>query len=1845
MFRTARDWYKKQHARWTFRAAKKSIAAGDTALAAAQFDEAAARASEYPTLLTKIHATAGQRLREVGAIRGAARHFLGVAEALPHQVQNLRRLASVNYELGDRDGEIKAWRLVLKTDPHDAKAHHRLAKLLFMADPWAAYPHLKVVAGLSPEFIDNWRRLAVVWAQNGNVAAEAKAWRRVADLAPEDLEPHRRLVELLWNADDSIKALPHLEVLAETSPDESEFWRRLAHARGAAGNSDGEVKAWREFLKRNPDAGLAHRRLGEIFLERDTPHKAILHLRSGAIFESKDGKLLQGMASACRSVGDLDGEIEALVKLFETVPGSKEIPRRLAWLFSQKGRHEEAVAALRQAGVNGASDLAFRREFATALMSANCAGDQIIKAWRAVLEFDQRDLTAHEHLAHCFSRAQQWSNAIPHLRFIVKAKHKDLESRRRLALALDMAGTEQEKVTAWRDVLRLDDRHLESHKHLADLLEVTDAIAARVHIEFLTENAPGSIKAWRRLAYICRSVSDLVGETTAWLRIVDLKPDNYEAHYRLAKNFHTVGVYDKASSHLEICIEENPTDRSVWEALADVREQVDDRKGALEAWRYAATLGELDAFSSVRLADLCCEAGQIDEAIDTLRSALLVQPQNLLIWQRLAWACHSLGDIECETDAWLKILELDAENMEAHKQLSEIFIRVDDAGQAVLHLEKWLEQHHSDKNAWLKVAIAKEQRGDKAGALEAWVNVTALRKLDSTETIRVADLCISTGRHEEAIENLQTVLDARPGDSGILSRLVQVYQSVGDLKAEKEIWLLLIEHQTEHHHVHKRLSEVYDELGDYQETETHLNLWLSYNNLDMPSWERLAKVREKLSDKLGALEAWRRAAALGDLDMSKRKHVADLCHSVELYDEAADNFSSILAEHPDDEPILRRLARSYQASNRREDEISVWKRLLKFLPDDSRAHFRLGDLYYDCQHFEKAIPHLKRAAKERLANMRLLDRFAKACRASGDGKNEIMAWRLVIEQEPENTEAHRRLGDLLYGVKQFAAAAAHLKIAVSIDVENMRLLRRLAKAYRGAGDVKKELHTWIRFVERQPGDLAVHKRLSLLLRNRGDCDGAITHLTAAIKIEPTSVKLWRALAKLYATQDNQEGEIDALKKVLEIDPENTESHRRCGELLFNRQNYREATRHIQFVSKALRTDKKLRHRLARCLRVVGEVEEELSVMHEIVALDELDYAAHQRIAAILLAKREAKEALSHLQICVEMAPDNVDDQRSLAHAFAMLPSYDEAVNAWKRLFALSPKDQEARRNLAEAALKAHRNEEAETFYEALIVDCPAETALWLNYAQAAGASRGSEAAIDILRAAIENTEPNGELYYTLAEHLIESNHTNFADVMHKAWTVDQNISRYAKLCKKLEDHHQTDDALAEYNKLMEDAPNAAEGWFGAGSFMERTNQHRLAATYLGRAYDLTGEKIYQKRWMHSLLKSGAYEAVEDNCRALLEEYGDDPGLLSHLSGALLGQKRFKDAHRLVSEFYFQPDALEREALLRYITNRAPTLFGDECANGGEYSPSHDLFLKAERLQARDDLVGASRIYRKIGVDLHAIISGSPIEDVNIAGPNFIVIGAPCCGATWIKNNLSNNPQIYFPRGEQAYFSRQTHYSPHSYVERFMECFQGRVTKDSVDETGRENTGENGAPVFGDASTDYLTISNEAIELCAALYPNLKIICTVREPVERAWSHLTHEDLAARTTRCYIDSDGNIQQWLSDILEKGRYGDHLKRWAQWFSPEQFLVVSMEHINTDPFEVLDRIQKFIGAEHFDYSSKDFNDSKLVNGASPCAPSEEVRQFLTNVYADETYDAEALQRSLGKVIRAPHQPSKAA
>ena len=183
--------------------------------------------------------------------------------------------------------------------------------------------------------------------------------------------------------------------------------------------------------------------------------------------------------------------------------------------------------------------------------------------------------------------------------------------------------------------------------------------------------------------------------------------------------------------------------------------------------------------------------------------------------------------------------------------------------------------------------------------------------------------------------------------------------------------------------------------------------------------------------------------------------------------------------------------------------------------------------------------------------------------------------------------------------------------------------------------------------------------------------------------------------------------------------------------------------------------------------------------------------------------------------------------------------------------------------------------------------------------------------------------------------------------------------------------------------------------------------------------------------------------------------------------------------------------------------------------------------------------------------------------------DFLYIRAPRAGSTWLEHMLARHPEVWLPPRPIIYFHPRFQLYRLKKLRRYM---TGElVARDAEDKAWLRhffarpvvsdrwyNSLFPSGRFAGEVAEAYCALPEHRIAHIARLMPDVKIIFTMRNPVERALSH-ARRGVVQRKARAANAVPESAYYWHIDHPSneaRTRYTAILDRWQRYFAPEQF-----------------------------------------------------------------------------------------
>ncbi|SEQ18603.1 sulfotransferase family protein [Neolewinella agarilytica] len=172
--------------------------------------------------------------------------------------------------------------------------------------------------------------------------------------------------------------------------------------------------------------------------------------------------------------------------------------------------------------------------------------------------------------------------------------------------------------------------------------------------------------------------------------------------------------------------------------------------------------------------------------------------------------------------------------------------------------------------------------------------------------------------------------------------------------------------------------------------------------------------------------------------------------------------------------------------------------------------------------------------------------------------------------------------------------------------------------------------------------------------------------------------------------------------------------------------------------------------------------------------------------------------------------------------------------------------------------------------------------------------------------------------------------------------------------------------------------------------------------------------------------------------------------------------------------------------------------------------------------------------------------------------DFIVIGPGKCGTSWVYKILNQHPEVCVSSAKETlYFEEYFHKGDDWYSKFFKHAESGQL--------------------LGEVSNTYV-FSKEVPARIKEKYPNVKLVSTIRNPVDRTFSHYLFLRRNG-TLSCSFEEALVIRP---DLQERGNYHTFFKQYEEHFDRSQIKVLLMEDLRVDNRQYADDLFSFLGVK---------------------------------------------------------------
>ncbi len=1262
-------------------------------------------------------------------------------------------------QLDDRDQAAGAYRRVLDFAPGHEEALRFLVEYFTEREQWDDLVALYEDALRSRQKLESEQgillQIGMVHWRIRNAPTEAEAYfarlRKIDPAHPgmlsfyrdflgqsEDEEARARLLTILTDA----------QRVAETDEQKRDLAIELARAAQATDATERAIDAWKAVQRLDPASEEANAALRELYRRGQKWNALVELMRSeldalpansdDATVRERRVALLRELIGIYRDELQLDVMVIHTYKaLLEEVPGDREALAELAKTYEGMGRWNDLIHVLEdQVEVEEDVDrkVALLNRVASLWIDRFANYNQATKPFEAIVELEPENREALGKLKTIYTKKRAWRSL-----FGVLEKESRLASdpEARLATKVELARLAGDRlhrnadaIRLWREILETapdTEGGLDTLEKLADREKDWETLAFALELRASrSEDAEARIGVLQKLGTVYgERIGDQAKAAAVWKRVLALDPKNGRALRTLREAFLKGRDWESLESLY--------AEAGDWEGLVDVlgtaAEKTDDGGVRVELSFRAAAIYEEKLGNPERAFRSYERVLSVDPTNERAARALTKIYEQQEKWPRLA-KMHEILYEALGDDAGLD------ERLAALATLRDLYLdKLRDEAGAFRWASEAFRLAPEDEEVRAQLEAAAERAGkheELANLFRARLEAEGLSPQEQTALRRrLAGLAgEQLGQTDEAIAQLEQILERDPTDEEAIEVLDRLYRSEG---RTQELRALLV-HRLEHGEMDPdrrrailielaHLEE--EELGDADAAAERYRAALAIDATDeeaLCALDRLAFAGERWGELADVLRR-RIERASGGEERELTVRLADLLRTkLDDPDGALDAYARVLEGDPSRVEAIAgleelaaidacrqgaavHLERVYELNGEYEKLASILRRRLEATDDEEERRelrLRLAEIAGALGDAEGAYEALEAAFLDRPGDVELWDRVAAAAEAAGKHEDLAAAFATAIEA-----------GDLSeHDAAALAARAAEIYDVVlgrpgDAEPFHKRVLHH--DPLHGASFLAlKELYT-----EQERWD-----ELQVLYRNR---------IAETVDAEQKLELLLQVCFLFEEILENSELAIRSYQEVLELAPEHAGSRRALDRLYRRTERWRDLVALLRQELDRADSD----HEAIELLYEIGELHEQ-KLAEAAAAVDQYEAvldkspthvraqqalerllsepSQRQRIAALLEPLYDTQGAWNELANVLEVQLEDVADPGGRVGLLTRLANlYEDRLHDVDRAFAAlsqavltDPADAELRRELARlATLRGAERERAELLERAV----------------------------------------------------------------------------------------------------------------------------------------------------------------------------------------------------------------------------------------------------------------------------------------------------------------------------------------------------------------------------------------------------------------------------------------------------------------------------------------------------------------------------------------------------------------
>ncbi|HSQ54318.1 MAG TPA: tetratricopeptide repeat protein, partial [Gemmata sp.] len=640
----------------------------------------------------------------------------------------------------------------------------------------------KILAELNP---DSWlhrdvrRRIEEVFLRGDDLAGLAKYYEKWVEKHPTDVDAFARLAKNLASQGRVPEARTWLEKGLAASPNNRPLRQGLIDQYVFEQNFAAAAQQYEALEKADPGNPDTLREWGKVIMRDGARPEAERRAAAAAVWK----------------------------RMLEKKPNDPVTTSQVADLMRSAGATDEAIA-LYQKAIKLAPDAAQYREYLGEFFHSLKRSDEALATWRPIAEGANRNSKNLARLAEVFSGFGYRKEAITAMAEAIALEKDDFGMLMSYAELLHQDGQNDQAL----EQIELAGKRTSNPEEVEQVLlaeikvyQATEKLADKID-ELEKELAAGkdaTAALWLRLARYFEANRQLDRASESIAKASEKDPKSIPVLIAAARIYESSGnILAAGDTNRKLAALDRRFRTEYLQAVARLEQRLGRRAEALQAGRdlLASSPGNPDVYKF--FAELCFQIGDQEEGFDALRRSVRANPSDP---QGLITLANALGErfrqgeaIELLWRAFEKTNDLEGK-LGIVDRIAQLYLENNQFDRLLERLERERSEAEKTREMTMCIAQAFITAGDLGTARSQLERLLTANSRDTNLLTQLVTLCETEGDIAAAVKYQRLLNTVAPNNYDHQLRLAQLLTRSGDADEAADIWVRLIANETEPH--------------------------------------------------------------------------------------------------------------------------------------------------------------------------------------------------------------------------------------------------------------------------------------------------------------------------------------------------------------------------------------------------------------------------------------------------------------------------------------------------------------------------------------------------------------------------------------------------------------------------------------------------------------------------------------------------------------------------------------------------------------------------------------------------------------------------------------------------------------------------------------------------------------------------------------------------------------------------------------------------------------------------------------------------------------------------------------